>query len=215
MKAIIYCRVSTEKNSQASSLIRQREELITLAQDYQLEVVEIIEEIASSYDVEREGMLKILDLAKDNYFDILLVTDETRLGRGNAKIALLHFLLKENIQVYTLNHQGKLEISEADSMIIQIVSLVEEYQRKIHNAKIKRGMKKAVANGYKPEKNLSNLGKNSGRQPLEVPIEEIIKLRQKELTFEEIASTLRGFGYNVSKATVHRRYQMYQEQNNK
>lgn len=215
MKAIIYCRVSTEKNSQASSLIRQREELITLAQDYQLEVVEIIEEIASSYDVEREGMLKILDLAKDNYFDILLVTDETRLGRGNAKIALLHFLLKENIQVYTLNHQGKLEISEADSMIIQIVSLVEEYQRKIHNAKIKRGMKKAVANGYKPEKNLSNLGKNSGRQPLEVPIEEIIKLRQKELTFEEIASTLRGFGYNVSKATVHRRYQMYQDQNNK
>lgn len=215
MKAIIYCRVSTEKNSQASSLIRQREELITLAQDYQLEVVEIIEEIASSYDVEREGMLKILDLAKDNYFDILLVTDETRLGRGNAKIALLHFLLKENIQVYTLNHQGKLEISEADSMIIQIVSLVEEYQRKIHNAKIKRGMKKAVANGYKPEKNLSNLGKNSGRQPLVVPIEEIIKLRQKELTFEEIASTLRGFGYNVSKATVHRRYQMYQDQNNK
>lgn len=215
MKAIIYCRVSTDKDSQASSLVRQREELIALAKDYEFEVVEIMEEVASSYDVEREGMLKILDLAKEHAFDILLVTDETRLGRGNAKIALLHFLLKENIQVYTLNHQGKLEISEADSMIIQIVSLVEEYQRKIHNAKIKRGMKKAVANGYKPQKNLSNLDKNSGRQLIEVPIEEIIKLRQKDLTFEEIASTLRGFGYHVSKATVHRRYQMYQEQNNK
>jgi hypothetical protein len=31
------------------------------------------------------------------------------------------------------------------------------------------------------------------------------------LTFSEIAATLRGFGYNVSKATVHRRYQEYIE----
>ena len=215
MKAIIYCRVSTDKDSQQSSIVRQREELLSLASEHQLEIVDIIEEVASSYEVDRVGILKILDLAKDNSFDVLLVTDETRLGRGNAKIALLHCLSKENIQVYTLNNHGKLEISEADSMILQIVSLVEEYQRKIHNAKIKRGMKKAIENGYKPQVNLNNLGKNSGRQQIEVPIEEIIKLREKDLTFNEIASTLRGFGYNVSKATVHRRYQSYMDQINK
>ena len=214
MKAIIYCRVSTDKESQQTSLERQREELLALANKHQLEVIDIIEEVASSYEVEREGILRILDLAKDKSFNVLLVTDETRLGRGNAKIALLHCLSKENIQVYTFNHQGALEISEADSMILQIVSLVEEYQRKIHNAKIKRGMKRAVNNGYKPQKNLHNLGKNSGRQQIEVPIEEIIKLREKDLTFHEIASTLKGFGYNVSKATVHRRYQDYIERTN-
>jgi len=215
MKAIVYCRVSTDKDSQQTSLVRQKEELLSLANEYEMEVVDIIEEVASSYEVDRVGMLKVLDLAKDNEFDILLVTDETRLGRGNAKIALLHCLAKEQVQVYTLNNHGKLEISEADSMILQIVSLVEEYQRKIHNAKIKRGMRKAVENGYKPQANLNNLGKNAGRQQIEVPIEEIIKLREKDLTFNEIASTLRGFGYNVSKATVHRRYQTYMEQNNK
>ena len=31
------------------------------------------------------------------------------------------------------------------------------------------------------------------------------------LTFSEIAATLRGFGYSISKATVHRRYQEYEE----
>ena len=45
-----------------------------------------------------------------------------------------------------------------------------------------------------------------------MPIEEIVRLRKSELTFEEIATTLRGFGHNVSKATVHRRYVEYTKQ---
>ncbi|MGA9226650.1 MAG: recombinase family protein, partial [Mesobacillus sp.] len=43
------------------------------------------------------------------------------------------------------------------------------------------------------------------------PIEEIVKLRNNGLTFAEIAATLRGFGFNVSKATVNRRYLEYIE----
>jgi DNA invertase Pin-like site-specific DNA recombinase len=70
-------------------------------------------------------------------------------------------------------------------------------------------MKRAVEQGYKPEKNLKNLGENSGREKIDAPIEEIVRLRKNKLTFAEIAATLRGFGYNISKATVHRRYQEY------
>lgn len=91
-------------------------------------------------------------------------------------------------------------------MVLSIVGMVEEYQRKLHNIKIRRGMQRAVDNGYRPEKNLSNQGANGGRERIEVPIEEIVRLRKNELTFAEIAATLRGFGYNISKATVHRRY---------
>ena len=134
-----------------------------------------------------------------------------RLGRGNAKIALLHCILKEGVKLYSISHNGELQLSESDSMVLKIVSMVEEYQRKLHNIKIKRGMKRAVAQGYKPEKNLKNLEWNSGREKIEVPIEEIIRLRKNKLTFSEIAATLRGFGYNISKATVHRRYQESQE----
>lgn len=96
-------------------------------------------------------------------------------------------------------------------MVLNIVSMVEEYQQKLHNAKIKRGMKRAVQKGYKPEKNLKNLGEASGREKIEVPIEEIVRLRKNGLIFSEIAATLRGFGFNISKATVHRRYQEYIE----
>jgi DNA invertase Pin-like site-specific DNA recombinase len=209
VNAIIYCRVSTNKESQESSLRRQEEELIDLAIKEGYEIVKIIKEQASGYDLEREGILEVLQLVKDNRIDALLIQDETRLGRGNTKIALLHFIKKEGVKIFSVSHQGELYLSEADTMVLQIVGIVEEYQRRIHNLKIKRGMRRAVQNGYKPQKNLHNLTNSSGRDKIEVPIEEIVRLRKNKLTFTEIAATLRGFGYPVSKATVHRRYQEY------
>jgi DNA invertase Pin-like site-specific DNA recombinase len=209
MKAIIYCRVSTNKETQESSLNRQEEELIQLAKQYQFEVEAIIKEKASGYDFEREGILQVLDRIKDKQVQALLIQDETRLGRGNAKVALLHCIMKEGTKLYCISHNGELQLSESDSMVLKIVSMVEEYQRKLHNVKIKRGMKRAVQQGYKPEENLKNLGGASGREKIEVPVEEIVRLRKNDLTFAEIAATFRGFGHNISKATVHRRYQEY------
>jgi DNA invertase Pin-like site-specific DNA recombinase len=211
MKAILYCRVSTNKETQETSLKRQEEELIQLASSYNFEIDRVITEKASGYDFDREGILQLLERIKDEQVHAVLIQDETRLGRGNAKIAILHCILKENIKLYSISHSGELQLSESDSMVLKIVSMVEEYQRKLHNAKIKRGMKRAVQKGYQPEKNLKNLGDASGREKIEVPVEEIVRLRKNGLIFSEITATLRGFGYNISKATVHRRYQEYIE----
>ena len=213
MKAVIYCRVSTMKEEQETSLKRQREELLKLANDNGMEVLEIIEEQESGYKIDREGIFQVLDIIKEKKPDAILIQDETRIGRGNAKIAIIHCILKEGVKIYTVSHQGELELSEADTMVLEIVSIVEEYQRKIHNMKIKRGMKRAIQNGYKPERNLRNQHLPSGKEKKEVPIEEIVRLRANNLTFNDIAATLRGFGYDVSKATVHRRYKEYIEEN--
>ncbi|MDQ0273280.1 YneB family resolvase-like protein [Cytobacillus purgationiresistens] len=211
MKAIIYCRVSTTKETQESSLKRQEEELLNLANNHGMTVVNIIKEQASGYELDRDGIIELLSIIKEEQVDAVLIQDETRLGRGNAKIAILHCIIKEGIQLYSISHYGQLQLSDSDSMVLQIVGMVEEYQRKLHNVKIKRGMKRAVENGYRPHKNLSNQGNPSGRDRIEVPIEEIVRLRRNKLTFAEIAATLRGFGYNISKATVNRRYKEYIE----
>ncbi|HEY9578223.1 MAG TPA: recombinase family protein [Pseudobacillus sp.] len=212
MKAIIYCRVSTKKETQETSLKRQEEELLSLASRKGYEVAAVIKEQVSGYELDRPGMLDLLDLVKKEPIDAVLIQDETRIGRGNAKIALLHCLFKEEVKVFSIADDGELQLSESDSMVIQIVSMVEEYQRKIHNLKIKRGMKRAVENGFRPEENLKNRGNPAGRERKEVPIEEIVRLRRNNLTFEEIAATLNGFGYQVSKATVHRRFKEHTEQ---
>ncbi|WP_079529993.1 YneB family resolvase-like protein [Halobacillus hunanensis] len=209
MKAVLYCRVSTEKEAQVSSLKRQRSELMQLAEHQSIEIVDCIEEQASGYEIEREGVFRLLDHFSDGRAEALLIQDETRLGRGNTKIALFHQLQKLGIRIYSLSHEGELQISESDSMVLQIVGIVEEYQRKIHNMKIKRGMRKAVREGYDPSHNLSNQHLAPGRERRVFPIEEVVRLRNNKLTFKEIAATLRGLGYDVSKATVHRRYQEF------
>ena len=211
MKAIIYCRVSTDKEEQSTSLERQEEELVQLANKMNFQVAHIISERASGYELERDGILELLVRIKEEDITAVLIQDETRLGRGNAKMAILHCILKENIKLYSISSSGELVLSDADSMVLQIVSIVEEYQRKIHNIKIKRGMKRAVENGYRPSENLRNLGAHSGRKRVEVPIEEIVKLKQSGLTFSEITSSLNGLGYHFSKATIHRRYQEYMD----
>ena len=206
MKVGIYCRVSTEKSTQETSLERQEQELTQLAAIKGFEVVAIEKEQASGYDLEREGILNLLERMRNKEIEGLLIQDETRLGRGNAKIALMHCIYKEGIKLYTVTHNGELEVSETDAMLLQIISIVEEYQRKLQNSKIRRGMKRAIENGYNPVKNLSNQHVGGGRERTEVPIQEIIALRIKGLTFAEITENLNRRGYEVSKATIHRRY---------
>jgi DNA invertase Pin-like site-specific DNA recombinase len=210
MRAVIYCRVSTEKESQETSLSRQEEELTRLADKLDLDIAKVIKEKASGYDLNRDGIFEMLDLLKEKKANVVLIQDETRLGRGNAKIALFHVILKEAGRIFTLSHDGEIELSDSDSMVIKIVGIVEEYQRRLHNLKIKRGMLRAVEDGFRPEKNLQNRGNLGGRERKEIPTEEIVRLRMNGLTFEEIAATLRGFGHSVSKATVHRRYLEHQ-----
>lgn len=211
-KAVIYTRVSTEKNTQETSLVRQEEELRNYAEKMNYQVLRAFQDQHSGYEVEREGLLEMLDYIKENNVPALFVQDETRLGRGNARMAVLHLLQKNGTIVYSLNNAGPLSLNEMDTMLLEILAIVEEYQRKIHNAKIKRGMKRAVENGYRPEKNIKNRHLHEGRERIDVPIEEIVNLRNKGITFHEITSTLRGLGSQVSKATEHRRYTEYMEE---
>lgn len=209
MRVVIYCRVSTNKSTQETSLSRQVEELQQLASGLGADVIDVITEQESGYEVNRQGLLDLLDHVSTSQLDAVLVTDDSRLGRGNAKIAILHTLMKHDVRLLTMQSTSDYVVSDAEKMVLEIVSVVEEYQRKIHNAKISRGMRRAVANGFSPQRNIQNHDQG-GRHRIEVPIEEIIQLRERGLTFAEIAATLRGFGYEVSKATVNRRYLEYQ-----
>ncbi|CAM3743136.1 YneB family resolvase-like protein [Alkalicoccus chagannorensis] len=208
MKAVIYARVSTDKDAQQSSLVRQKEELIEAAAKQGIEAAAVFEEQASGYEIDRPELLDMLEFIKKEGVRVVYIQDETRLGRGHARMALIHQLHKLNCRIHTLQDHGELQVSETDTMVLDIVSIVEEYQRKLHNAKIKRGMKKAVEKGYEPHRHL--LRGNGGRNREDVPIDEVEKLKRQGMTFRDITVMLQGLGYNVSRATIHRRYKEYQ-----
>lgn len=209
--AFVYCRVSTTKDTQETSLERQEEELMKFAFEQSYLVDRVFSDQHSGYEMDRDGLLEMLNSIKTDKVDAVFVQDETRLGRGHARIALLHVMKKYGVYVYTLSDQGPIALNDMDDMVLEILAIVEEYQRKIHNAKIKRGMKRAVENGYQPEKNLKGKGNPEGRERLELPIDQIVSLKASGLTFQEIAVTLQGFGYQASKATVHRRFKEFQQ----
>lgn len=192
------------------SLVRQEEELVELAEELGLDVQGVFKDKHSGFDIDREGLLGLLDFIRDEEVDAVLIQDETRLGRGNARMAVLHLLAKTNTAIYSRNDSGPIALNEMDTMLLEILAIVEEYQRKLHNAKIRRGMKRAVREGYRPERNLRNRGNAEGRERLEVPVQEIVTLRAKGLTYEEITDVLKGLGHDISKATVHRRFKEYE-----
>src|SRR5699024_12616756 len=94
-------------------------------------------------------------------------------------------------------------------IMIKTDIIIEQDQSQKHNGINKRVMKKTVNIMLKTNKNLSNRDKAPGKERKSYPVEEVIRLRQKNMTFREISDTLNGLGYSVSKATVHRRYQQY------
>ena len=62
---------------------------------------------------------------------------------------------------------------------------------------------------------MKDRGNPEGRERIDVPIDQIVSLRQKGMTFEEITATLKGLGFQISKATIHRRYKEYEEESKK
>lgn len=211
-RCVIYCRVSTEKEAQEMSLKRQEEELEQLAGDLAFIHVATFTDQHSGFDIDRDGLLDLLEFVKEEKIDAVLIQDETRLGRGNARMAVLHLLMKTETAIYSRGDNGKIALNEMDTMLLEILAIVEEYQQKLHNAKIRRGMQRAVKQGYRPELNLKNVGNAEGRERIEVPVGEIVSLRNKGLTFDEITSVLKGLGHDISKATVHRRFQEYEKE---
>ncbi|SDY53509.1 recombinase family protein [Thermoactinomyces sp. DSM 45892] len=209
MNAIIYARVSTKKEEQVTSLERQRENLVCWAEELGMPVVEIVEEQHSGFDLNRPGLGRLLQAIRKHRIKYLFIQDDTRLGRGEAKLAVIHQLCKLGCKIYSFQQKKELELEAGESTVLHIIAKVEELQRKMMNQKISWGMQRAVKEkGYNPAKNLKNQG-NGGREKIEVPIDQIVALREKELTYDEIVATLKGFGYSISRATVHRRYTEY------
>ncbi|MER2000905.1 MAG: recombinase family protein [Lysinibacillus sp.] len=77
-KAVLYARVSTEKSTQQTSIERQKEELTKFAHSLGFTDLMHFEDKSSGYEIEREGLLAMLDYMKTEQVKALFIQDETR-----------------------------------------------------------------------------------------------------------------------------------------
>ncbi|QKG84437.1 recombinase family protein [Kroppenstedtia pulmonis] len=208
MKGIIYVRNDHDQPEQNAAL----EKLQEFAEGMAYQIENIIVESYNVTELERPGLFRLFDMVQSQNIQAVFTRSGSCLGQGETKLATVHQLHRLGCMIYTLESQGEILVEADESAVLYMMEKVDRLQRNWRARKISKGIQKAIKEkGFNPAHNLKNRGMG-GRSKKKVPVEDIIALKEKNLTFEEIAATLQGWGYEVSRATVHRRYREWSQE---
>lgn len=154
MKTCIYLRKSRadeelEKINPGNTLNRHKETLLKIAEEKNLLVIKIHEEIVSGESLnQRPAMLQLLEEVANNEYNAVLVMDMDRLGRGNMQEQglILDTFKSSNTKIitprkiYDLNDEFDEEYSEFEAFMAR-------KELKIINRRMQRGRVKSIEEG--------------------------------------------------------------------
>src|SRR5450631_105560 len=142
-KALIYARFSTDLQNE-----RSIEDQITLCRDYasrnNIDVIDVHEDRARSGGsiMGRDGLLRLLDRAKDGSFDIVVVEALDRLSRDMEDLAGIHKRLTFlGVEIRAV-HEGRV-----NTVLVGLRGFVGQLYREDNAHKIRRGMIGRVGQG--------------------------------------------------------------------
>jgi len=184
-RVAIYARVSTTEQSTESQLLDLRRYLSDRGwQTYE----EYVDEGISGTKDSRPALNQLMNDAKKRKFDGVLVWRFDRFARSTRHLinALEEF---KNLGIDFVSFQENIDTSSPlGSAIFTIISAVAQLERDIIAERVKAGLRRAVENG-----------KKLGRPKVGIDEEEVFRLRERGLSFREIARRLK-----LSKSTVAR-----------
>lgn len=138
MKAIIYARVSTEMQEEGRSLefqIRKCEDFCQMS-GYKLK--EVIQDVESGGNDNREGFLKLQKEIKKKSFDVLVVYESSRISR--ITLTMLNFVLelqKSNIKFVSISQSEINTTTPTGMLFFQIFAVLADYERKQISMRVK------------------------------------------------------------------------------
>ena len=142
-KALIYARFSTDLQNE-----RSIEDQITLCRDYasraNIDVIDVYEDRARSGGsiMGRDGLLRLMDRAKDGSFDIVVVEALDRLSRDMEDLAGIHKRLSFlGIEIRAV-HEGVV-----NTVLVGLRGLVGQLYREDNAHKVRRGLSGRVGQG--------------------------------------------------------------------
>lgn len=142
-KAVIYARFSTDLQNE-----RSIEDQITLCRDYAtregINVVEVFEDRARSGGsiMGRDGLLRLLDRAKEQSFDVVVVEALDRLSRDMEDLAGIHKRLSFlGIEIRAV-HEGVV-----NTVLVGLRGLVGQLYREDNAPEVRRGLAGRVGQG--------------------------------------------------------------------
>ena len=179
MRAVIYTRTSTNKQSTGSQL----EPLKTLVERSGYELVEIIEDEGVSGTIlgnNRNGMSRLMHMVNRREIDIVCVYSVDRIGRKLADVLSIAEQLNEKGVGLVIHKNGIDTTTTHGKHLLSFFALIAEMERDFISSRIVDGVAVAKAKG-----------KQIGRKPItEEKIQKIVSLRKQGYSMNRIAKDL-------------------------
>ena len=156
MRCAIYCRVSTDRQREAHNIDAQREALVAHAQAKGWSIAAIEEDDGVSGEIhpwDRPAMARVLDLAREKSFDVLLVIAVDRIARDDDNIGFS--LVRKELRAYGVTLATPLQVYDFDSPEQRFFQDMEAAFASLEKHKIKSrmilGRKRKILEGGRPQ----------------------------------------------------------------
>jgi predicted site-specific integrase-resolvase len=135
-RAIIYVRVSSDKQARQGDLDRQVEALKRYAAEHGYQVVEVIRDIGSGLKTNRRGLKKLLRMVVQRRVDVVLVTYRDRLTRFGYEY-LEFFFRQYGVKIVEAFKTEKEPLEELIEDFVEIIAsfAARIYGRRSHKVK--------------------------------------------------------------------------------
>lgn len=146
IRAIIYCRVSTDDQN----CDRQERDLREFADRAGYEIVEVVRETASGAKADRPERKKIMAAARVRKVSAVLVTEASRWSRSTIDLlGTLQDLNAWGISLVTLSGISLDLNTPQGKLMAAILSAIAEFERDLIRERVKSGIAAAKAKGRK------------------------------------------------------------------
>ena len=177
MKAAIYCRVSTDKQTTQN----QNRELNRVAKKMGWKVSAVYSEVISGATDNRPELNDLMLSVTRNEVDVVMAWSVDRLGRSVQHLAgLLSDLHSKGVNLY-LHQQGLDTTTPSGKAMFQMMGVFAEFEREMIRERINAGLSRAKEHGTKS-------GRPIGRP--EIPpmkIRKVQELRGQGMTYKQVA----------------------------
>ena len=201
MKAIIYARVSTEMQEEGRSLEFQIKKCEDFCKYNNYSVKEVIQDVESGGNDNREGFLKLQKEIKKKTFDVLVVYESSRISR--ITLTMLNFVLelqKSDIKFISISQSEINTTTPTGMLFFQIFAVLADYERKQISMRVKSNKWARAKAGIWQGGNIPIGYKKIGKEIVidEDTKEDVIGIFNTYLTTKSLKETAKILGRNIS-----------------
>lgn len=201
MKAIIYARVSTEMQEEGRSLEFQIRKCEDFCKYNNYTVKEVIQDVESGGNDNREGFLKLQKEIKKKSFDVLVVYESSRISR--ITLTMLNFVLelqKSDIKFISISQSEINTTTPTGMLFFQIFAVLADYERKQISMRVKSNKWARAKAGIWQGGNVPIGYKKIGKEIVidEDTKEDVIGIFNTYLATKSLKETAKILGRNIS-----------------